>query len=391
MLFLLTHGLAETPGRWVPRLAGGALALLGFLTALPAARAKDAPVQVHGIAVQDLMTVVHGGVRRGIGAPSLVHVNLTVHGSQWGTSDNTFVFVDLLGTGGSSISARAGDLQILDNVGAPNTLRLYSAWVQHDWRSTRLSLRVGVQDYNAIFDTLDTAGLFLNSSFGIEPTISQSGVSIYPEPTLGAVAHWHGKNGRYMTAGLFGGVPGNPEDPYGTHVAWQARDGAFYALEGGFVSGGARPSKLALGAWADTSRHRNPLYPQRNHGLYLIGETRLHGEGDRHGALDGFVQWGSAMARDNRITRYLGAGLRLRGVFLAGQRDSLGLAVARARVRGLPGGPPGGSETAWELTWAASLGAHFRIQPDLQYIQRPGATGAVPDAWVTGVRLEWSW
>lgn len=67
------------------------------------------------------------------------------------------------------------------------------------------------------------------------------------------------------------------------------------------------------------------------------------------------------------------------------------LAVARALVRGRPGGPPGGAETAWELTASTALGPHLRLQPDPQYIRNPGATGSVPDALVAGMRLQLRW
>lgn len=70
--------------------------------------------------------------------------------------------------------------------------------------------------------------------------------------------------------------------------------------------------------------------------------------------------------------------------------DSLGLALARARVRGTPGGT-GGAESAWELTWSTPVNAYLRVQPDLQYIRRPGGNGAVPAALVAGVRVHLDW
>jgi porin len=190
---------------------------------------------------------------------------------------------------------------------------------------------------------------------------------------------------------VFNGVPGRPGEAYGTHVTLGERDGVFSSLEAGVDTHGNRPTKLAIGAWIDTSRYTTQPYPQRNHDWYAIGQTRLAGGVPGRAVLDGFVQWGSAMTRDQRIDRYISAGLRLDGAWMRDRPASLGLAMARALVRGLPGGPPGGAETAWELTASTALGPHLSLQPDLQYIRNPGATGTLPDALVAGMRFQLRW
>lgn len=369
----------------------GLAAWLALLLAVAApVRAADAPV--HGSLTQDVLWNLHGGARRGVGAPVLAHLTLQLDGSRWGGSDDNRIYVDAMGTGGASISQRAGDLQGLDNAEAPASLRLFEAWFEHDFGSANLHLRVGLQDYNALFDNLGTADLFLNSSFGIEPTVSQAGVSIFPRTTLGATLRWVHARGLYLMGGVYDGSPRSPDDPHGMHVHLRRGDGVFAAFEGGFADQGQHPTKLGVGGWIDTRGPHPPTSPQqRNHGLYLIGETRLLGPGRRQAAVDGFVQWGSSMPREEHIDRYLGAGLRIVDARLLGRGDVLGLALARAHVRGVGPAAAAGAETVVELTLAAPLRPSLVVQPDLQYIVHPGAAPARPDAVLGGVRLRLTW
>lgn len=345
--------------------------------------------------VQDYFQDVAGGLSRGAGAPGIVHLSAGANGRLWGGSRDNRLYVDFLGTMGSSISAHAGDLQGLDNVAAHDTFKLFSAWYQHTFTKARIKLRVGVQDYNAWFDVLGAAGVFINSSFGLEPTISQLPVSTFPTTTVGAALRWRSAGGLYAMAGIYDGQPGLPGHPNGTQIAWRPRDGVLSAVEAGVVGRGADPYKAAVGAWYRSTDYIDPAGRRRssNEGFYAIAQHRLPVPHSRL-PVDGFVQLGFANSADNQINRYEGIGVDITGPIPERPSDVLAIGVARAHVSGVYQRHSAGSataETAIEATYLAVLGRHLSIQPDVQYIIDPGASRRIGNAWVVGARLQLGW
>ncbi len=347
--------------------------------------------------VQDYFRDVSGGVSRGGGAPSALHLSGTLDSRYWGGDGRDIFYIDLLGTGGSSISSRAGDLQGLDNVEADNTARLFAAWYQHGFAGSGASLRVGVQDYNALFDVLDTASLFINSSPGLDPSISQIGISTFPEPTLGAVVQWQGNGGAYFLGGVYDGTPGLPGHPYGTHVEWRSGDGIFSSAEAGITGGGDNAYKLGAGIWYNTQHFQDPYLRNRdrNHGGYLIGERNFAADQSWLPWDTGvYVQAGMASPSRNTIDHYLGAGVTLTGVVPSRPDDQLGIAVARAHTGSdyrAANALASEAETTFELTYQAMVAPHLSLQPDVQYIVDPGASRQFRNAWLIGARAELSW
>src|SRR4051812_27657590 len=80
--------------------------------------------------------------------------------------------------GGGDISANyVGDLQGLNNLEATNGWRLYESWVEMSFGASASSLRMGVLDLNAEFDTPVTQSLFIGSPFAIGTELSQTGTN----------------------------------------------------------------------------------------------------------------------------------------------------------------------------------------------------------------------
>lgn len=346
---------------------------------------------------QDYFRDVSGGIEKGSGAPSAIHLTGDLDSRYWGGNGNDRFHIDFLGTGGSSISNRVGDLQGLDNIEATNTARLFAAWYEHAFAGTGSSVRVGVQDYNALFDTLDTASLFINSSPGLDPTISQIGISTFPETTWGAVYQWHGQNGLYAQGGVYDGTPGLSGHPYGTHLEIRSGDGAFSAVEAGITGSGDNSYKLGVGAWYDTQHYTDPagLHRHKNQGGYLIGERVFSAVASVLPWTTGiYFQAGVANASRNIIDHYLGTGVTLTGVIPQRPDDQLGLSIDRAHTSSTYRHATADStaaETAIELTYQAVVKSYLTVQPDVQYIMDPGASASVSNAWVVGARFDLSW
>jgi len=129
-----------------------------------------------------------GGTRRGSAFVGAAGVQVTLrlgrllgwHGAQ--------LFVFALGTHGGAPSELVGDVQGVSNLEAPADLKLEEAWLQQNLLDNRLSWLVGRYDLNTEFYRLQSAALFMNSSFGIGPELAQSGVggpSIFPNTAVG--------------------------------------------------------------------------------------------------------------------------------------------------------------------------------------------------------------
>jgi porin len=75
---------------------------------------------------------------------------------------------------GGHPSSFVGDAQGVSNLEGPARSMLYEGWIQQNLFRDRLSILVGRYDLNTEFYRLQSAGLFLNSSFAVGPEFSQS-------------------------------------------------------------------------------------------------------------------------------------------------------------------------------------------------------------------------
>ncbi len=144
-----------------------------------------------------------------------------------------------------------GDSQVVSNIEAPTTARLFEAWLQQDFLDGQLSLLGGIRDINQEFYVTDASGLFLNSSFGIGKEFSQVTPSIVPITALG------GRVGvkvepAYLLTAIFDGVPGDPEDPKAHEYSIKNSEGALVISEAGIEMGEQWASKFGIGGWAYT-------------------------------------------------------------------------------------------------------------------------------------------
>jgi len=105
--------------------------------------------------------------------------------------------------------------------------------------------------------------------------------------------------------------------------------------------------------------------------------------------LGAFVQLGVAPEFLNEIKNYFGAGLYYKGLIPGRDKDAVGIAVARAGISDDITGRDE-AETAYELTYRAVINEHLALQPDIQYIENPGAVAGRGNALVFGLRFEYA-
>jgi porin len=370
----------------------------------------------------ELVGNASGGARRGAVFLGVAGAQLTVrlHPLVGWRGAQAFLFV--FGAHGGAPSDLVGDVQGVSSLQAPATIRLEEAWLQQNLLGNRLSWLVGRYDLNTEFYRLQSAGLFVNSSFGIGPEFGLSGragPSIFPNTSLGTRLEFKPSPNTVWRAAVLDGVP---VDRPGDGHPFASGDGVLLVTEVAILSrpdtlgmprhqrfqigrGLTRPyaAKIALGGWyytasfpdlAETLPSGEPVLHRGSGGAYLIADQTVWSAGrGRPAALSAFVQLGLGDGRVNQIGGYLGGGLTLIAPFAGRAQDELGLAVAAAlngshyeRAQAV-GASAAASETAIELTYLAQLRSWIGVQPDIQYVIHPGGTGERRIAWVPGLRI----
>ena len=380
---------------------------------------------------------VDGGLRRGAVYQGRLDLQVDVN------------LETLLGLKGATLHANAyqihgrglsrtvvGNLLTASGIEALPSTRLYELWLEQAFADGKASLRVGQLAADTEFIVSQTAGLFVNSTFGW-PAITAfdlpNGGPAYPLATPGVRLKIAPSEAFSVLIGLFNGDPAGAPDPLGVRpldpqrrnvngLKFRLGDPPLLIGEAAYAYGldkgaAALPGTVKIGAW----RHFGTFVDQRFDALGLsladpasLGVALRHrGDAGVYGVLDqtiyrepgGGDQGASLFARAsaspsdrNFINFYVDGGLSYKGLFAGRPNDTAGFSVAYARVSdrvaGLDvdalafAGAPGfvrRGETVIEATYQASVVPGFTIQPDLQYVIRPG--GGVADPFNPGARL----
>lgn len=356
--------------------------------------ASGQSISVDATYIGEVFVNARGGLERGVVYMDNLDLLVTVDTEDlWLPNGPTFHLYGLGNQGGNFSENYVGDAQVVSNIEAPTSWRLFEGWVEQPLGSDRFTVRTGLYDLNSEFDVIPAAGLFINSSFGIGAEYAQTcfgGPSIFPVSSLALRLRYENRTGWYAQGGVLDAVPGKPGEPRGTHVSLSAQQGALLAGETGWREGRA---KVAGGGWAYTTDYRRfegPGYAEYTYGGYLLGQISVS---------DGLVAFVRAGLADPRVRihafgAYTGGGLVAYGPFTGNPERELGLGVAAAhtggpyqRVERRAGRAVGAAETAIELTYATPIWRYFRIQGDVQYILQPSALKRRPNALAVGLRF----
>lgn len=369
---------------WCRDLICGAAALL----APTMARADEAKPSVGVRYTTDVIGDVAGGERRDAHWIGRFDLDLDSGKGLFGI-DGAHAHADIFLLHGGGFSDRVvGDAQVVSNVDAPHAIRPFEAFVEAPLGGG-VRAKAGLIDLNSEFDLQSVGALFLNSSFGIAPDYSQSGLngpSIFPITSPGLLVAVERPRWTLRMA-AFDALPGDPDHPHRTLPGPFFRGGALLAIEGEVKVGAG--GELQGGVWLYTDRfdRLDGTGKGRSAGAYVQYEQTLAGN-EKDGALRGWARVGRAAAEVNEIGVYTGGGLGW------GTEDhAYGIAIAHARLGdpaldafALAGTPRRRAETTVELTATHRVAPWLVLQPDVQYVRHP-SWGIAPDALVVGLRL----
>lgn len=295
----------------------------------------------------------------------------------------------LLGDIGDDPTEFVGDSFASSSIEAPDAVKLYEAYLEKGF-GKEWSAKLGTRDLNAEFNALDSAGVFLNGSFGISPSISQTGIngpSIFPTTALAALVGYTGKSGIYSTLGSFNARAGDPNRYYSSDIYTGDKNG--YLLIGEF---GYKESddlgKYGFGYWKYT-KASDPINAgdskSENSGAYFIGERKLLKD------LTVFFKYGQADAKLNTFKSTAEFGATYSGICKQFKKDTLALGASLGQVSSdyVELESSAEHEQLFEIAYRMELNDHIALTPDFQYVVHPGLALDVTDAVVGALRFEY--
>jgi porin len=370
----------------------------------------------HGLDVavtykSDNLSTVSGGLGRGSAYIQNIDLTASLDAQKVLGLSGTKMFVHVLSNNGGGLNRYVGDIQMVSNLEGFALLKLYQCWGEYEFSDRDGSVRAGLYDLNSEFYVTASSGLFLNASHGIGREFSQAGLngpSIFPNTGLALRVKLQPWQNVFTQIVALDGRPGTEEDPVATSFRIDSREGALLVAECGYLraSSDEEPGleKLAVGVWQYTASFEEILPGEagetisssRNGGMYVIAEKKfMTGESGNPRSVSFFVRGGVANSRINRFQYHYGFGIVSAGLFSGRADDVFGVAVAHARggdaycnLKLMQGEAVRSGETTIEVTYRAQIAPWIAVQPNIQFVSRPGEGAGNRDATVVGARIE---
>jgi len=387
----------------------------------------------------DFLSNVGGGIKRGAVGLGVFLPQMDLDLKKLVGLDGGRIHTHGLITHGPPFSPNyLGNFLAVSNLEAGPVGRLYSLWYEQSAFDDRLNVRAGLMSADSQFLQSKTAANFINNGISWPLFLAAnlpSGGPAYPLPAPGIRVRIKPADEIALQAAVFSGDPSggngsNQSLPLPTGTVFSFRGGAFFIAEASYLPNQGKnatglPGAYRLGAWIHTSprfgdqRFDNiglsladplstgiPLNHGGDSGYYGVIDQMLYRvPGTEDQGLSGFLRMGAVPGDRNLISFYADGGFLYKGLVPRRPDDKIGIAAAYARVgdnaRGLDADtamfgnfffPIRSGETMVEMIYQAQIAPWWMLQPEVQYIVRPGGGVLNPDgslrpnAWVIAVR-----
>jgi porin len=310
-----------------------------------------------------------------------------------------------------------GNLQVVSNIEATPSIKLYDLWLDQSIFDKKLSIRLGQEGANDEMMTTAYGGLFLNSSFGfpgMPAAVLPSGGPNYPMATPFARVQLNASDKLTVLGAVYNGDPAPPGtgDPQ-----IRDRNGTAFRLNGHALAFGevwyspdpsasaSLPTTYKLGMWYASNQFADQrldntgglLANPASSGTPLnrIGDWAFYGIIDqkvwqRSGSNDQgvglFLQVMGGPSDRNLSNLFIEAGMNWLAPLTQRPNDTFGLAVAYLGISpaardfsrelvsfGRATSAYASNETVFEATYQAPVTSWLTLQPDLQFVLNPGA------------------
>lgn len=330
-----------------------------------------------------------------------------------------------------------GNLQLVSNIEATPSIKLYDLWLDQSLFDGKLSVRVGQEGANDEMMTTTYAGLLLNSSFGFPGMPAAdlpSGGPNYPMATPFVRALFKATDEISLVGAVFNGDPapvgpGDPQIRDRNGTAFRLNDhtlgfGEVWYQPDPYATGNL-PTTYKIGGWYSSSNFADQRFAtdgallaspassgmaQQHSGdwaVYGIVDQQIwRRSGTKDQGVGVFLQVMGGPSDRNLSNLFIEGGMNWRAPFPDRADDVFGVGVsylgispaARGFSRDLVsfGGrtsPYASNETVLELTYQAPLTDWLTLQPDAQYVINSNAglpsnfgNRTLPDTLVIGMR-----
>jgi porin len=328
--------------------------------------------------IGDNVNNLAGGVRRGSCYLGLANFRINFNTKDAGLWNGGEFYINAANTHGASPSSELiGDLQVSSNIEAGNHTFLQELWYKQTLGKTELT--IGLQDLNAQFANTENGSLFLNSSFGILPTISGNiPAPVYPLTSFGFSVKWMVSEKITWSDAVYDGCPSDfDHNPYNLNWQFNSGDGILINSEIQYLTNlRDLPGTYKLGIY-----NHNHLFKKgksqdidsactNNMGVYAIADQIIWKR--EKSSLGSFLQIGCGPVRLNKNYFYMGTGINYHLHSNKKRDDILGAAIALAWLNGNID-----NETTLELTYKRQITKHIFLQPDIQYIINPAGLDTI--------------
>lgn len=350
--------------------------------------ARNVPwLTVDSVYTGEVFTNARGGVssKNATHYQGLLDLGLTVDLARLGCIVPGTFFLLGQNTHGQGITDEfVGDTLVLSNLDASrNVMQVSEYWWEfspHD----DVTLRLGKQDFNTEFAFIESAGDFVQSTFGLSPSTA---FPTYPNQAMGAIALVDLTEQLRFKAGVW--------NAFASGSSWglSGSDSVLLATELELCYSWADlPGTVAVGAIYE-SNGRIDGQPISDVHEYIFQWEQLvfrkHNSTITEEGLSLFCGYYPRFPGEQKVDESIGssfvAGLVYRGLVPGREDDSLGAGYATAEL--FRGGT--NRESIFELYYRIAATSSLIIQPDLQYIASP--SGIVRDALALGVRVQTDW
>lgn len=390
---------------------------------------KDKGIDIQLTYINEILDVMHGGIDRRASYEGRLDLTVETDLGKLVGWDGFMTHVTVFQIHGSEHNAATNVGSIADpsNIDAYRTTRLFTAWLQYGdpaynkenpSKSDRFSIRVGQLAADDEFLTSPTAGGLINGTFGwaaIQSANILSGGPAYPLATPGARIQVRPVDDVAIRAAIFSGDPagdncngGNPQVCNNNGLTFSAAGGALAMVEAELGVNQAKAAKglpgvFKIGFWYATADYNDVRFPTShdgNFGIYGVADQTVWQGGDT--SISVFTRAGVVPSNRNTVSFYIDGGVGVKGLIPGRADDTLTFGVAYEKISPdaiaadrdavLP--VIRSNEAVFEISYAAQIAPWWVIQPDFQYIVRPGGNVADPnnpaipvrDAAVFGVR-----
>jgi len=373
--------------------------------------------------IGEVLGAVSGGVRRGSVYDGRLDVQLDADLGTLAGVPGLALHGNAYQIHGNGLSRCClGSLDVASGIEALPATRLYELWLEQTLWGGKAALRAGQLAADTEFLVSQYGALFVNSTFGF-PTVASAdlpgGGPAYPLATPGVRLKLAPNPNLSALFAVFNGDPsgqgaGDPQRRNRSGTGFRLRDPALLlgevAYAYGQVNGAKLPGTVKLGAsysfaplndlrtGGDGLSRADPASDgtaRRRRGsslVYAVLDQFLYrepgGGGDQ--GLGAFLRLaGAPSAHTSAVRFYADGGLTYKGLLPGRDEDTAGIAAGYVLLsgaqRGLdrdtaafsPGYPIRSSEVLIEATYQAQIVPGVTLQPDAQYIVRPG--GHVPN------------